>query len=126
MKMLSAILNVFDNHPLVVKHFVAVFFLTTLNNGQNLLVGQKLALHGVDADMMQRLGAFRAAGDFPHLLEGIIKVSGFGVAQFDEACFLVLALLLHILGGGSVSAPNVRFYDHSASMPSVSARRTAR
>ena len=68
-KMLPPVLNVFNDHPLMVEHFVTVFLLTAFHDGQNLLVGQVFAFHRVDADMMQRLGAVGATGDLPHILK---------------------------------------------------------
>ena len=109
MKMLPPVLDVFNDHALVMEHFVTVFLLAAFNDGQNLLIGQVFALHRVDADMVQRLGAAGATGHFPHILKRLIEVSGAGVAEFNKARLLVLALLLHILGGGSVSAPDVGF-----------------
>ncbi len=51
-KMLSAILDMFDDHPLVMKHFVTVLFFATFNDGQDLLVREAFTFHGIDADMM--------------------------------------------------------------------------
>lgn len=109
MKMLPPVLDVFDDHALVMKHLVAVFFLAAFNDGENLLIGQMFAFHWIDADMVQRLGASGATSDFPHFLEGLIQILGFRVAQLYKARFLVLALLFHIFGSRSVAAPDVRF-----------------
>lgn len=108
-KMLPPVLDVFNDHPLVMEHFVAVFLLAAFNDGQNLFVGQVFALHRVDADMVQRFGAGGGAGDHPHILKRLIEGLGRRVAKLDKARLLVLALLLHIFGGGSVAAPDVRF-----------------
>ena len=64
MKMLPPVLDVFNDHALVMEHFVTVFLLAAFNDGQNLLIGQVFALHRVDADMVQRLGAAGATGHF--------------------------------------------------------------
>ncbi len=132
MKMLPPVLDVFNDHPLVMEHFVTVFLLAAFNDGKNLLVGQVFALHRVDADMMQRLSAAGATGDHPHILKGLIEVFGRRVAKLDKARLLVLALLLHIVGGGSVAAPDVGFDYHWLSLnssclrPRPSAQRVAR
>lgn len=109
MKVLSSVLDMFNDHPLVVEHPIAVFLFAAFNNGENLLVGQRFALHRVDTDMMQRLSTAGATGDFPHFLECLIEVLGFRIAQFDKARLLVLTLLLHIVGGGSITAPDMGF-----------------
>ncbi len=116
-KMLPPVLDVFDDHALVMEHFVTVFFFAALYDGQNLFVGQVFALHRVDADMVQRFGAAGGAGDLPHALKRLIEILCTGVAEFNKARLLVLALLLHIFGGGSVSAPDVRF-DNQVRWPS--------
>lgn len=98
-KMLPSILDMFDNHPLVVEHFIAVLFLTPRHDCQNLLIRQPFVLHGVDADMMQRFGASGITRHFPHFLKRLIEVFGFRVADLDKARFFVFALILHIFGG---------------------------
>lgn len=108
-KMLPPVLDVFDNHALVMEHLVAVFFFAAGNNRQNLRVGQAFILHWIDADMVQRLFAFCSAGDLPHFLKRLVKVLGRRIADFYKARFLVLALLLHIVGGGAIAAPDVAF-----------------
>jgi hypothetical protein len=43
--MLPAVLNVFNNYTLVVKHLVAVFFFTALDDGHNLFIGHARSWH---------------------------------------------------------------------------------
>ncbi len=116
-KMLSAVLNVFDNHPLVVELLVAVLFFATVNNGQDLFVRQKLTFHRVDADMVQRLGAAGIAGYRPHILKCLVEVLSRWIANLDKACFLVFTLFLEILGCRAKAAPDMAFDDQSPFLP---------
>ncbi len=98
-EVLPPVFDVFNDHALVMKQLVAIFFFAAFNNGQHLFIGQALVLHRVDAYMMHWLGAAGATGDFPHFLESLIEVLGTGVTDLDKARLLVSALLFHIRGG---------------------------
>ena len=110
-EVLPPVFDVFNDHALVMEQLVAILLLAAFNDGQHLFIGQALVLHWVDADMVQRFAAVGTAGDFPHFLECLVEVLGFRITKLDKARLLVLALLLHIRSGGSVSTPDMGFND---------------
>ena len=76
MEVLPAVLDVFDNHSLVLVFRVAVFLLKAFDDGQNLFAGKAFVLHRINADMVDVLFCFAAASHFPHFMKRFVQRFG--------------------------------------------------